>query len=124
MTYAQASQQQLSHNITALLDMADNNSLLLDGTKKDVTSSLQKLDNIMNTQSIIEDISVENKGTINNILVKADDVLETLNSSLVSSCQDIKTNNQIVHRVTIMLTINLYTVKWESCVVLKEDGQD
>ena len=91
MTYTQASQHQLSHNITALLDMADNNSLLLDGTKKDVTSSLQKLDNSINTQSIIEDIGVENKGTINNILVKVDDVLETLNSSLISSCQDIKT---------------------------------
>ena len=37
--------QQLSQTITALLDMADNNSLLLDGTKKDVTSSLQKLNN-------------------------------------------------------------------------------
>ena len=45
MMYAKASQQQLSHNNTALLDMADNNSLLLDGTKKDMTSSLQKLDN-------------------------------------------------------------------------------
>ena len=88
--FTQASQQQLSHNITALLDMVDNNSILLDGTKKDVTSSLQKLNNIINTQSIIEDISAENKGTINNILVKVDDVLETLNSSLVSSCQDIK----------------------------------
>ena len=82
--------QQLSQTITALLDMADNNSLILDGTKKDVTSSLQKLDNIINTQSIIEDISVENKGTITNILVKVDDVLETLNSSLISSCRDIK----------------------------------
>ena len=94
MTYAQASQHQLSRNISALLYMADNNSLLLDGTKKDVTSSLQKLDNITNTQTIIEDIGVENKGTINNILVKVDDVLETLNSSLVSSCQDIKNKRE------------------------------
>ena len=86
----QTSQQLSGQNISALLDMADNNSLLLDGTKKDVTSSLQKLNNIINTQSIIEDIGVENKGTINNILVKVDDVLETLNSSLVSSCQDLK----------------------------------
>ena len=92
MMYAQASQLQLSQNITALLDMANDNGLSLDVTNKNVTSSLQKLDNIMNTQSIIEDISVENKGTINNILVKVDDVLETLNSSLVSSCQDIKNN--------------------------------
>ena len=90
MTYSQASQLQLSQNITALLDMANDNGLSLDVTNKNVTSSLQKLDNIINIQSIIEDISVENKGTINNILVKVDDVLETLNSSLVSSCQDIK----------------------------------
>ena len=90
--YAQASQLQLSQNITALLDMANDNGLLLDATNKNVISSLQKFDNIMNTQSIIEDISVENKGTINNILVKVDDVLETLNLSLVSSCQDIKSN--------------------------------
>ena len=90
MTYSQASQLQLSQNITALLDMVNDNGLSLDVTNKNVTSSLQKLDNIINTQSIIEDISVENKGTINNILVKVDDVLETLNSSLVSSCQDIK----------------------------------
>ena len=86
----QASQLQLSRNITALLDMVNDNGLSLDITNKNVTSSLQKLNNIINTQSIIEDISVENKGTINNILVKVDDVLETLNSSLVSSCQDIK----------------------------------
>ena len=76
--------------LITLFTTRSNTRLLLDGTKKDVTSSLQKLDNITNTQSIIEDISVENKGTINNILVKVDDVLETLNSSLVSSCQDIK----------------------------------
>ena len=86
----QSSQQLLVHNITALLDMVNDNGLSLDVTNKNVTSSLQKLNNITNTQSIIEDISVENKGTINNILVKVDDVLETLNSSLVSSCQDIK----------------------------------
>ena len=53
----------LARNITVLLGMADNNNLLLDGTKKDVTSSLQKLNNIINTQSIIDDISVENEGT-------------------------------------------------------------
>ena len=86
----QSSQQLLVHNITALLDMVNDNGLSLDVTNKNVTSSLQKLNNIINTQSIIEDISVENKGTINNILVKVDDVLEILNSSLVSSCQDIK----------------------------------
>ena len=83
MMYSQASQLQLSQNITALLDMANDNGLSLEITNKNVTSSLQKL-------TIIEYISVENKGTINNILVKVDDVLETLNSSLVSSCQDIK----------------------------------
>ena len=87
----QSSQQQLVHNITALLvNISNNNGLSLDVENKNVTSSLQKLNNIINTQSIIEDISAENKGTINNILVKVDDVLETLNSSLVSSSQDIK----------------------------------
>ena len=72
------------------IELTQSSQQLLDVTNKNVTSSLQKLNNIINTQSIIEDISVENKGTINNILVKVDDVLETLNSSLVSSCQDIK----------------------------------
>ena len=42
----------------------------------------------MNTQSIIEDISVQNKELI--ILVKVDDVLETQNASCVSSCENIK----------------------------------
>ena len=78
----QSSQQLLVDNITALLDMANDNGLSLDVTNKNVTSSLQKLNYIINTQSIIEDIIVENKVTINNILVKVD--------ALLSSCQDIK----------------------------------
>ena len=106
MTNTQASQLQLSQNITSLLDMVNDNGLSLDLTNKNVTSSLQKLNNIINTQSIIEDISVENKETINNILVKVDDALETLNSSFIRSCKDIKKNNQTVPRVTIVLTGN------------------
>ena len=48
-TYAQASQLQLSQNITALLDMANDNGLSLDITNENVTSSLQKLDNAITT---------------------------------------------------------------------------
>ena len=108
--------------------MADNNSLLLDGTNKDVTSSLQILDNnIINTQSINEDIGVENKGTINNILVKVDDVLETLNSSLASSCQEIKNKQPKFNSPLGYYHINSELVHCEMgelCSILKEDRQD
>ena len=80
----------LLQQIHQLISLSNANNQLLDGTTKNVTASLQKLGSIMNMQSMINNISVENKGTINNILVKVDNVLETLNSSLVSSCQDIK----------------------------------
>ncbi len=74
--------QLVNNNITTLIDMVGQ--LLADGTMNNVTASLQQL---TSTQSIIEDISNENKGTINNILVN---VLENENTSLIFSCQGIK----------------------------------
>ncbi len=74
----------VNYNITTLIDMVSDNTRLLDGTIKNVTASLQQLST---SQSILENISNENKGTINNILVN---VLENQNKSFISSCQDIK----------------------------------
>ncbi len=84
--------QQINNNITTLLDMVSYNTQLLDGTTKNVTTSLQHLSS---TQSILENISNENKGTINDILVKVEDVLENQNTSLISSCQDMKNEHPI-----------------------------
>ncbi len=81
-------QQLVKNNITTLIEMFVDNTQLI----KNVTVSLQQL---ITTQSILANISIENKGTINNILVKVDNVLEnqiaSVNTSrLISSCQDIK----------------------------------
>ncbi len=75
----------VNNNITTLIDMVSDNTQLLDGTIKNVSTSLQQL---TSTQSILEDISNENKATINTILVNV--LAQNPTTSSVSSCQDIK----------------------------------
>ncbi len=104
-------QKLVNNNIITLIDMVGDNTQLLDGTIKNVTASLQQL---ITTQSLLENISNENKGTINNQI-----------ASLIFSCQDIKNIYPTSPSGYYHINCQLLYVKWVSCVILlMEDGQD
>uniref|UniRef100_A0A1X7UM15 Uncharacterized protein n=1 Tax=Amphimedon queenslandica TaxID=400682 RepID=A0A1X7UM15_AMPQE len=95
--------------------------------------SAQKLINIVNTLSNLQDNSTSTAGVADDILLIAQELLVLHNDStaLPTSCKEIKERQPLspsglylLANTNGLLEHILHTVIWEHCVVQEEDGQD
>ena len=95
----------------------------------------QKLINIVNTLSNLQDTSTSTAGVVDDILLIAQELLVLHNDStaLPTSCKEIKERQPLSPSGVYLLApghllleelLILLTVIWEHCVVQEEDGQD